>query len=154
MDAKAAVFGTIAVGCALAVATVRHADARVIVDPCSLLTVAQVSAALGANVGAGKPIYTDGCSWHGTSSQSAVTIKFETLTRFSELKSRIHPGIPHTPLAGVGDDAFYLSLGTTTSNLTVKKGNQAFVVRVYGVPDQAKQRDIEKAIAKAVVAKL
>jgi hypothetical protein len=152
MNARAVGFAMIAV--ALAASTVRQADARVRVDPCSLLTVAQVSAALGDKVDAGKPIYTDGCSWHAASARTMVTIKFETVTFFSELKTRIHPGIAHTPVAGVGDDAFYLSMGTTISNLTVKKGNQAFVVRVYGVSDQAKQRDIEKAIAKAVVAKM
>jgi len=40
------------------------------------------------------------------------------------------------------------------SKLFVKKGRTMVVVRVYGVPDQAKQLAAEKAVAQAVVSKI
>jgi hypothetical protein len=40
------------------------------------------------------------------------------------------------------------------TTLLVKKGNTTFMVRVYGVPDAAKQLAIETPIAQAVAAKL
>jgi uncharacterized protein YaaQ len=44
-------------------------------------------------------------------------------------------------------------LGNLTA-LFVKKGNTTFMVRVYGVPDAAKQLAIEVPIAQTVAAKL
>jgi hypothetical protein len=128
-------------------------DVSTTVAPCSLLTVEQVSAALGDKVNPGAPIYATGCSWHAATAQTAVTVKFESVEYFSALKTRDHAGIVRTAVTGLGDDAFFLSLGAT-ANLTVKKGSQSFTVRVYGVKDVAKEENIEKAIAKGVIAKL
>ena len=63
------------------------------------------------------------------------------------------PGITKSSVSGVGDDAIAQTLGNLTT-LFVKKGNTTFMVRVYGVPDAAKQLAIETPIAKAVAAKL
>ena len=68
-----------ALGYALAMGTIHGADAVSTVDPCSLLTTAQVSGAIGGAAQAGKPIYTTGCSWSSTSPKAMVTISFENL---------------------------------------------------------------------------
>jgi hypothetical protein len=63
------------------------------------------------------------------------------------------PGSAKTSVSGVGDDAVYATFGSLTT-LAVKKGKIAFVVRLYGVPGQAKQMAIEKSLALDIVAKL
>jgi hypothetical protein len=123
------------------------------VDPCSLLTTAQVSSAIGGAAQAGKPIYTTGCSWSSTSPKAMVTISFDNLGTYASLKDANSPMIVKTTISGVGDDAFFKSLGAWTT-LTVKKGDAYFVVRVYGFPDPAKQKEIEKTLATEAAAKL
>jgi len=58
-----------------------------------------------------------------------------------------------SPVSGVGDDALAMSMGTLTT-LFVKKGSVTFMVRVYGVPDPARQLAIETPIAKQVASQL
>ena len=153
MYANASFSVTAAVGCALAIGIVRGADVTSPIDPCSLLTTAQVSSAIGGAADAGKPIRTTGCQWSSRSPKAMVTILFEDPNTFASMKAASSPGIVKTPLAGVGDDAFYKSLGTFTT-LTVKKGHVMFVMHVYGFPDAAKQKEIEKSLATDVVARL
>jgi len=68
-------------------------------------------------------------------------------------KSSQHPGITKAAVSGVGDDALEMSMGPLTS-LFVKKGSVTFMVRVYGVPDNAQQLTIEKPIAQTVAGHL
>ena len=63
------------------------------------------------------------------------------------------PNVTKTPVRGVGDDALYSTIGQFTT-LSVKKGGAVFLVKAYGVPDQAKQEAIEKTLATDVIAKL
>ena len=142
-----------ALGHALAVGTVQGPDAAPTVDPCSLLTTAQVSSAIGGAAQPGKPINTTGCSWSSTSPKAMVTISFQNLGTYEHLKAASQPMVVKTPISGVGDDAFYQSAGTWTT-LTVQKGATYFIVRVYGVADQAKQKEIEKTLATEAAAKL
>ena len=82
-----------------------------------------------------------------------VTLMFSPPGDWDTRKSSEHPGITKAPVSGVGDDALAMSLGTLTT-LFVKKGSVTFMVRVYGVPDPAKQIAIEKPIAQAVAGHL
>ncbi len=63
------------------------------------------------------------------------------------------PGIKKTAASGIGDDAVYATVGSLTT-LSVMKGKVAFVVRIYGVHDQAREMAMEKALALDVIAKL
>ncbi|HEY3935763.1 MAG TPA: hypothetical protein VGL65_14210 [Gemmatimonadales bacterium] len=142
-----------ALGSALILCAPRSARASAPVDPCMLLTTAQVSSAIGGTAQAGQPIYTTGCSWSSESPKAMVTIALESDSMYMAMKAAKSPMIVNTAISGVGDDAYYKTLGVT-STLTVKKGNTVFVVRVYGITDPSKQREIEKTLATDVAARL
>ena len=130
------------------------ADAQVPSDPCTQVTPAQVSAALGETVGAGKHGPAPTCTWEAnTPTHEIVTLMFSPPGDWNTRKNSEHPGITKAAVSGVGDDALAMSLGPLTT-LFVKKGSVTFMVRVYGVPDPAKQIAIEKPIAQTVAGHL
>jgi hypothetical protein len=58
-----------------------------------------------------------------------------------------------TPASGIGDDAIYSSVANYTK-LIVKKGDVVFQLVIYGSFPIEKKRDMEKALASKVIAKL
>lgn len=121
-------------------------------DACSLLTPAQVGAALGMQVGAGKALMAKVCIWRGASGKR-VTLDLIDLRGFAAAKTPIGNGIIKTATRGIGDDAVYVSSRGMPITLTVKKGDSAFTLIVYGFPDdQTKAK--EKTLALDVLAKL
>jgi hypothetical protein len=122
-------------------------------DPCSLLTPAQVTAAFGVTVPAGKQITPTFCQWEssGTSGVKRLTVVLEPESAFAPAKTPL-PGIAKTSVTGVGDDAVSITVGKTCS-LVVKKGTTVFTIRVYGVPLN-EARDKEKALALEILKKL
>jgi len=58
-----------------------------------------------------------------------------------------------TPTGGLGDEAAYAKLEPYTM-LYVRKGETAFLIKVYGVKEHPKQASAEKALAQNVLAKL
>jgi len=132
----------------------RAASAQVPSDPCAQVTAAEVSAALGETVDAGKKVGTKTCSWSANKpTHEIVSLMFSPPGDWSTRKSRLMPGVTKAPVSGVGDEAFALTAANFTT-LYVKKGSTIFMVRVYGVPDVGRQLDIEKPIAKTVAAKV
>ncbi|HTC14597.1 MAG TPA: hypothetical protein VK695_02220 [Steroidobacteraceae bacterium] len=121
--------------------------------PCALLTQAQVSAALGVSVAAGQAIGSTACDWEGPAgSKMRVTLALWPATGWAKMKAPL-PNVAKNPVSGLGDDAFVASMGTFAP-LSVKKGDSAFILRVYGIADMAKQQTIEQALAVNVVAGL
>ncbi len=127
-------------------------------DPCSLLTPAQISAVLDLNVAAGKPLGTKSCNWTAPGQPIGINAKKVTVTLLDEqgfayAKMPVNfKGITKTSVSGIGDDAVY---GTAAGHgtLSVKRGNSAFVVHVYGFPlDQIKAK--EKTLALEILSKL
>jgi hypothetical protein len=117
-------------------------------DACAILSQAQVSAALGVPVDAGRQIGPSNalCGWNqpndpSHSGKRAMLSLYRTLgksspvERFENGKIAMQ-GITKTPISGVGDE-----------------GASSFQVRVYGFPaDQIPA--IEKALAQEVLGKL
>lgn len=123
-------------------------------DPCSEITAAQVSTALGETVAAGQKSNSVTCAWIADKpTHQVVSLMYSPPGDWNTRKSRPMVGVTKNPVNGVGDDAMAETLGTFVT-LYVKKGNTTFMVRVYGVPDPARQLAIQTAIAKAVAAKL
>jgi hypothetical protein len=126
-------------------------------DPCSLLTQAEVSAALGVSVGAGKATGKI-CRWAGPAGRPgqspALVLTMQDAKAFDFAKSPSKSAnLLKTPVASIGDDAVFNTIGPVTATLTVKKGETYFEVHVYGFPvDQTKT--METALAKQVVEKL
>ena len=147
--------GLLLVGAAAALAvTAGAAAAQAPKPPCTLLTPAQVAAALGVkDVAAGAPIGKTGCSWQAQGgARGMVTLSFWDPAGFPAMKTPL-PNVTKVPAPGIGDDALYSTIGEFTT-LSVKKGGAVFLVKAYGVPDQAKQKAIEKTLAGDVIAKL
>jgi hypothetical protein len=115
--------------CVLALAFA--ASARAATEPCKLLSQAQVSAALGVNVGAGVPIGTTGCSWTSEKPHQIVTVSLWPPTEWNRMKASPLPGSSTTPTSGLGDDAFYTTVAQYTV-LYVKKGQTVYLFKVYG----------------------
>jgi len=144
-------------------------------DACSLLTQAQVSAAVGVPVGAGShvtPTYLKTCTWTppGGSPKGvkAVTLSFQaadayagakklmeqTKTMMAEEKDKDANQLVNASASGIGDDAFYTSMGSNYTALMVKKGNVAFKVAMYGDLPTEKKKAMEKTLALQALSKL
>lgn len=157
MDSKQRLRFVVGIGCALAACRARAASAETLSDPCALLTSAQISAVVGATVGAGEPIGTTGCQWYTgpatpTNPHIVATLALWGGSAFAGMKTPL-PNITKTSFGGLGDDAVWTVVGPLTT-LSVKKGTVAFIVRLYGVEGQDKQMAMEKALALDVLAKL
>jgi hypothetical protein len=132
----------------------RAAGAQVPTNPCTQVTSAQVSTALGETVDAGTHGPPKTCTWQANvPTHQIVTLMFSPPGDWDTRKNSQHPGITEAGVSGVGDDAITLTLGNLRT-LFVKKGSVTFMVRVYGVPDTNKQLAIEKPIALQVASHL
>jgi hypothetical protein len=134
-------------------------------DPCSLLTTAQVSTALGITVGAGKQSGQADCQWSQPGSGfGGKGILLEILgpmgnltavDRFNTVKNPLPiRGITKEPVGGIGDDAVYIAYDTTRISLYVKKGSSVFRVQVTGLKEKEDAKAKEKALALDVLANL
>lgn len=126
-------------------------------NACSLLTTAQVSAVVGASVGAGTPLFptdTKACRWRSTEAKLQVQLFLKDVRAFASAKMAF-PGKVVTSASGIGDDAVYTSSQGTAAVLSVKKGSVSFNIHVlkYGLPDD-KVKAMEKQLALDVLAKL
>jgi hypothetical protein len=129
-------------------------------DPCTLLTSAQASAALGATVPAGKPLAPTVCEWReeGKVGTAALRLDITVITpeRFAQTKSATVGTV--TNVSGVGNDAYYSTIpsgATISTGLSVKKGDTAVVIRVMGGHKAVEEYQAkEKAVAQTILPKL
>jgi hypothetical protein len=134
-------------------------------DPaaCTLLTPAQVSAALGVAIDKGTPISRPGtCQWTGKGRFATLTIAVprggkSPVEQFNEgKKGGLAGAVTAEPVSGVGDDAYYVYFSGTTRaglGLVVKKGSSEFEVRVYGF-DIDKAKPVAKTLAQEAAGKI
>jgi hypothetical protein len=124
-------------------------------DACSLLSQAQVAAALGAEVDPGvRPVESDplSCNWreHGKPTGPArnVILYIYDAQKFDSGKTRV-AHMPSAMQSGIGDDAYWFRPGRLPITLTVKKGDAYF--RLMTRSDAAHPADDQdKAIDKAL----
>ncbi len=129
-------------------------------DACAILTSAQVGATVGVAVSAGTyivPTFKKTCTWTVGDSASAIrfiTLNFQSLEQFAAGKQGGPvKSLEVNPVHGIGDDAYYLGVGST-EGLIVKKGQSAFKIAVYSSLPLEKKRALETALAKQVLEKL
>jgi len=123
-------------------------------DACSLLTQAQVSAAVAAQVGAGTyvtPTFKATCTW--TAPGKIVTLMTESVGTYETGKKPISPAMQIVPASGIGDDAYYV-VTATIAMLFTKKGNVAFKTSVYSKLPIATLESMESTLAKQVASEL
>ena len=139
---------------------VAHAET----DACTLLTPAQVGAAVGIAVSGGThvtPTFVKTCTWTptGNSKVGAVTLNLQTAAfydggkRQSTMAAAAAGKGAEVKPAGIGDDAYYFVAGDQAA-LFVKKGAVSFKVAVYAKLPVDEKEAMEIRLAKAVVAKL
>ena len=128
-------------------------------DACSLLTQAQVSAALGLTMDMGRRVVYNNpkmCAWAppggATANGPKVTLTLVTPDAFERSKTPGN-GATTTPVKGVGDEAFYITGAGTTTALSVKKGASTFQVRLGGFQGE-KAMTIAKTLAMNVLGNL
>jgi hypothetical protein len=138
-------------------ASASAADGAPPADACSLLTPAQVSAALGATAGEGKAVTPSLCQWtapgkNGGSERVAVTIG--NAQRFAMAKVPVNtPSVTKTPVSGIGDEAVFGTTAGQAASINVKKGEVYFAVTLMGVPLD-KAQAVATTLAKDVLGKL
>ena len=122
-------------------------------DACSLLTAAQVTAALGSPVPAtmGPGGLKTLCSW-AAPGHGSVTLAFFPANQYQANKTPPAP-LQEVPVSGIGDEAYFLVAGTNVG-LFVKKGSVMFKVTVYFRMPADKLETIEKTLASQAVAHL
>lgn len=84
-----------------------------------------------------------------------VTVSLWDGNKWDQMKTPLR-GMSRTPVSGLGDDAFYTTMGTSPkqlATLSVKKGSTAYLIKVYG-PSVTDQMSMEKTLAANVLAKL
>lgn len=137
-------------------------------DACLLVTQAQVTAAVGVPVGAGThvtPTFVKTCTWAATGSSKDVrdvTISYQAAQSFAGTKSMTQMMVANAKpgdhanvqsASGIGDDAFYTTMGDGYTAMLVKKGNVALKIAIYGAMPEQKKRDAEKALALEALSK-
>ncbi len=159
MPSKVCLFAVIAAIFIVGAASAPSAKAAPPEDACSLLTQAQVSAAVSVSVGTGayQGTYKKTCTWNAvspaTKSAKYVTLMLEGLDAYQAGKLAPVKTIVVTLISGIGDEAYYLAVGPNVG-LIVKKGDVAFKVALYGDLPMEKKQAMEKTLAQQVVSKL
>lgn len=138
------------------------------VDTCSLLTQAEVSAALGMTVGAGTSTGTHGCQWTYSDPSSPLTlaqvevdsnIDPKTFAQLCGAPSSSALGIKIVPVSGVGDTACYTE-STLDDVLNFQKGNAGFSASLVAMGtltarfQTAQVEAVEKALALKALARI
>jgi hypothetical protein len=127
-------------------------------DACTLLTQAQVSTALGAQVGTGSGLVAHVCSWYVPGTRKGVSLILYSPKRYEALKKLAAGyGPPKISLDGVGDEATFGEVPSFATTLLVRKGTVVFMVRVEGLLNGSAPRETEemaKSLAQDVLAKL
>ena len=137
--------------------------ARADTDACTLLTPAQIGAAVGVPVGDGKhvtPTFVRTCTWTASrdSDVKTVTLYLQTAAAYDggkqmagQMAAASQAGAVKP--ASVGEDGYYFVAGQQVG-LLVKKGSNSFKVTVYATLPVDKKEAMELTLAKEVLAKL
>lgn len=132
------------------------------VDPCTLLTAAEVSTALGITSLPGRPflgstevcLFASDTGYDGT--KPSVTVMVLTMSAYQNQTHMPGP-MAGQPVTGIGDEAYRVGSGSYVKVL-VRKGDGAFSITATGgakpafTPVQAEQ--IEEALAKIAVTRI
>jgi|GEM_PF-5678488 len=163
MSSKHGMFLVAGIVCVLLAGNTGTSSAATLINrnastPCSWLTPAEIHTAANVNVEAGVPIATTGCQWAALPGQTSSPVKMITVSTvsargFAASRTPLGTAITRSEVSGIGDDTIYTTMSYLVT-LGVKKGDNYFVVRMYGDHDLADERAVEKVLANYVMAKL
>ena len=134
--------------------TAAHAHA-----PCSLLTPDQIKAVLNSPVEPGQPGVakdSNDCTWSDTRGEDRVYIALKPRPAFQTTRTQIANAGGHpTSVTGVGEDAFFVSSGDSSSALYVLAKNHLLLLTVNGPNATQEQNEAaEKALATKILPQL
>ena len=127
------------------------------VDPCSLLTQAEVDAAAGRPLGHGQRAGAlEDCQWSTSDFTGSVELD---IGDWSAIKAKsAQTGQPLTSVPGVGDEALSLNVAGNAAQLYVRKGSTGFLLLLGGGQYIGSLPDLglapEKVLAAAVLGRL
>jgi len=126
------------------------------VDPCSLLTQAEVDTAAGQSLGPGAQAGALVCQW--STSDFAASVELD-LGDWTTIKAKsAESGQTLTSVPGVGDEAWTLNAAGNAAQLYVRKGSQGFMLLLGGGQYIDSLADLglaqEKVLAMAVLGRL
>lgn len=129
-------------------------------DACSLLTLAEVNKVVSPTLKAGEHPFGGplACGWTeaggATITNNRVLLTVTSPERFDRAKAPV-ARITKAPLAGVGDDAYYITTPGYGTTLNVKKGSNAFGISVKGDKfSEDEDKAMEKVLAQDVLARI
>ena len=155
-----------------AITAVPSAGAATTDDACALVTHSQMSAVVGVSMGAGThvtPTYVKTCTWTpsggATKDVKSVTVSYQDAGSYDAGKRLMQQAqaaaaqegtakMTSESATGIGDDAYYTTMGTGYTGLMLKKGNVALKVAVYGDMPADKKKAVEKTLALQALSKL
>lgn len=126
-------------------------------DACSLITQAEVSAALGSPVQAGTyvmPTFKNTCTWKYGTSMESVTLNIMSQSMFTASTKNSMGLLEVAPVSGVGDEAYFVTQANNT-RILARKGSAGIKVQIYSKSlskDQVEAK--EKAIALTAVSRM
>ncbi len=123
-------------------------------DPCTYLTTDQVAAATGIPFNPGTP-GPKNCIWHAVKSNSNVYLTLRDAAGYDRFKATAQATGHVVPVAGLGDDAYYLAGDTASASLYVRKGTQVILlaIRIEGASLE-KTEAAEKTLATQAITHL
>ena len=127
--------------------------------PCSLLTPDQIKAVLNSPVESGQPGVakdSNDCTWSDARGEDRVYIALQPRTAFQTTRAQIEKAGGHpTSVTGVGEDAFFVSSGDSSSALYVLAKNHLLLLTV-NKPDASQQDNqaAEKTLATQILPQL
>ncbi len=122
-------------------------------NPCTLLTQAEVDAAVGQPLGKANLVLPGDCQWSTSDFAADATVQ---VGDWSSMKTAATSGKPPVSISGVGDEALNLN-GSNGSILYVRKGDSGFMLTINGphidgLPDHGLAQ--EKIMAAAALGRL
>ena len=130
-------------------------------DACAVISAEELKTATGidAEGKSSKSGGADVCTWMGADGKSAIVQLYSHQSDYEDSREAFE-GLYDTksePLAGVGDNAFYIS-GTTgpfnTATISAMKGSQAVSVQIMGMGDMAELKENATALSRLLLEKL
>jgi hypothetical protein len=130
--------------------------AAVPTDACTLFTAEQVSTVLGVGVADGEHIVPNSrtsCGWMGPGGMSIgakkMVLSLMSARSFEVGKTPVK-GVTKIVVAGIGDEAYYISMPPFGTALSVRKGDTCFQLRIAGYPS-GEARNLERQLALRLV---
>jgi hypothetical protein len=127
--------------------------------PCSLLTPDQIKAVLNSPVEPGQPGVakdSNDCTWSDARGEDRVYIALQPRAAFQKTRAQIDKTGGHpTSVTGVGEDAFFVSSGDSSTALYVLAKNHLLLLTVNGPNATQEQNEAaEKALATQILPQL